>query len=149
MTGAWTTLRASELPPRLGTRMSQALHALATAVGARNRRTAPQAALDVADAGLDLQLRYRHPAEVNRARFQLWTRRLLADAAARDAAAVHGDVTTLAWIRDRIPLASTDGNDLDDRLRHLRWVADAHEFKAAMAQAARLHEALTGLKPTP
>jgi hypothetical protein len=149
MTGAWTTLRASELPPRLGARMSQALHAMATAVGARNSRTAPQAALDVADAGLDLQLRYRHPAEVNRARFELWTRRLLADAAARDSAAVKGDVTTLAWIRDRIPLASTDGNDLDDQLRYLRSVADAHELKVAMVQAARLHEALTGLRPRP
>jgi hypothetical protein len=45
--------------------------------------------------------------------------------------------------------ASTDGNDLDDQLRHLRSVADAHELKVAMVQAARLHEALTGLKPTP
>jgi hypothetical protein len=58
-------------------------------------------------------------------------------------------VTTLAWIRDRIPLASTDGNDLDDQLRHLRSVADAHELKVAMVQAARLHEALTGLRPRP
>src|SRR4029450_2799710 len=40
------------------------------------------------------------PAGVTRARFELWTRRLLADAAARDSAAVKGDVTTLAWIRD-------------------------------------------------
>ena len=73
----------------------------------------------------------------------------MVDAAANNAAAVHGDVTTLAWIRDRIALDSADGNGLDDQLRYLRSVADAHEFKVAMVQAARLRDTLAGLKPTP
>jgi hypothetical protein len=142
-------LRAGGVPERLGTQMSQALHALATAVGAHNRQAVQQAALEVADASLDLQLRYRPAVQINLARFQLWARRLLVDAATNNAAAVHGDVTTLAWIRDRISLDSADGNDLDDQLRYLRSVADAHEFKVAMVQAARLRETLAGLKPTP
>jgi hypothetical protein len=149
MLSTWTTFRAGGVPERLGAHMSQALHALATAVGAHNRQQAQQAALEVADASLDLQLRYRAAVQINLARFQLWTRQLLVDGAANNAAAVHGDVTTLAWIRDRIRLDSADGNDLDDQLRYLRSVADAHEFKAAMVQAARLRQTLTGLKPTP
>jgi hypothetical protein len=149
MIPTWTTLRAGGIPERLGTQMSHALHALAPAVGAHHSRAVEQAALEVADASLDLQLRYRPAVQINLARFQLWARRLLVDAAANNAAAVHGDVTTLAWVRDRISLDSADGSDLDDQLRYLRSVADAHEFKVAMVQAARLREALAGLKPTP
>jgi hypothetical protein len=89
------------------------------------------------------------PVEVNLGRFELWTRRLLVDAAARNAAAVHGDVTTLAWIRDRIALDDADGNGIDDQLRYLRSVAEAREFRVAMVQAARLRETLEGLNATP
>jgi hypothetical protein len=149
MTNAWTTVQAGEVPERLGTRMRQALHALAAAVGAHSSRTAPQAALEVADASLDLQLRYRPVAEINRARLELWARQLLVDAAAKNPAAVQGDVTTLAWIRDRIALDRADANGIDDQLRYLRSVADAHELEVAMVQAARLRETLAGLKPTP
>jgi hypothetical protein len=149
MTSAWNTFRAGKVPERLGAQMRQALDALVAAVGAHNSRMAPQAALEVANASLDLQLRYRPVVAINLARFELWARQLLVDAAAKDPAAVHGDVTTLAWIRDRLALNSADGNGIDDQLRYLRSVADAHEFKVAMVQAARLRDTLTGLKPTP
>jgi len=148
MTSAWNTFRAGEVSERLGAQMREALHALATGVGARDSRKGAQAALDVANASLDLQLRYRPPVQINLARFELWTRQLLVDAAARNAAGVHGDVTTLAWIRDRIALDSADGNGIDDQLRYLRSVADAKEFEVAMVQAARLRGTLAGLKPT-
>jgi len=103
----------------------------------------------VADASLDLQLRYRPVVQINLARFQLWARRLLVDAAANNAAAVQGDVTTLAWIRDRVALDSAAGNGIDDQLRYLRSVADAHEFQVAMVQATRLRDTLAGPHPTP
>ena len=148
MTSAWNTFRAGEVSERLGAQMREALHALATGVGARDSRKGAQAALDVANASLDLQLRYRPPVQINLARFELWTRQLLVDAAARNAAGVHGDVTTLAWIRDRIALDSADGNGIDDQLRYLRSVADTKEFEVAMVQAARLRGTLAGLKPT-
>ena len=64
-------------------------------------------------------------------------------------AAVQGDVTTLAWIRDRVALDSAAGNGIDDQLRYLRSVADAHEFQVAMVQATRLRDTLAGLHPTP
>jgi hypothetical protein len=149
MTGAWRTLRAGGLPARLAAQLRTALDALAAAVGARDRRTAPLAALAVADASLDLQLRYRPVAAINLARMELWARRLLVERAARSAGAVHGDVTTLAWIRDRIPLGSADGHGVDDQLRYLRSVADAEEFDVARVQAARLRGTVAGLKPTP
>ena len=148
MISTWTTLRAGGVPERLGTQMSQALHALAAAIGAHNSQAVQQAALEVANATLDLQLRYRPAVQINLARLRLWARKLLVDAAANNAAAVHGDVTTLAWIRDRISLDRAAGSDLDAQLRLLSSVADAHEFKVAMVQAARLREALAGLKPT-
>ena len=149
MTSAWSTFRAGEVPERLGDQMRQALDALAAAVGAHDSRKAAQAALDVASAGLDLQLRYRPVVAINLARFELWARRLLVDAAARNPAAIHGDVTTLAWIRDRLALNRADGNGIDDQLRYLRSVADAKEFEVAMAQAARLRETIAAIKPTP
>jgi hypothetical protein len=141
----WRDLRADRTPPRLAGRTRAAIAALARAVEARNPRTAAQAALDVADAALDLQLRDLPPARINLARLELWTRRLLVDAAARNAGAVHGDVTTLAWIRDRIPLRRADGNLIDDQLRYLRSVADARELRVAMDQATWLLWTLAGL----
>jgi len=149
MTSSWSLIRAGQVPERLSARMRQALGALAAAAAARSSPTASQAALEVADASLDLQLRYRPTVQINLARLELWARRLLVDAAAKDPAAVHGDVTTLAWIRDRIALDSADANGIDDQLRYLRSVADAHEFGVAMGQAARLRETLAALKPTP
>ncbi|MEK6251539.1 MAG: hypothetical protein AABM43_06275 [Actinomycetota bacterium] len=138
MKAAWSAYQAGQVPPRLAAEMSDALDTLDQAVGARDSRRAPQAALDVAKASLDLQLRYRPPREINLARFELWTRQLLADAAAKNAAALHGDVTTLGFIRDRIAFDSAAGNRIDDQLRYLRAVAEAKEFKVAMKQAGLL-----------
>jgi hypothetical protein len=138
MTSAWKTLDAGEVPKRLGAQISGALAVLARAVGARDRLKAPQAALDVENAGLDLQLRYRSPVAINVARFELWARQLLADGEARNGAGVSGDVTTLEFIRDRLPLSSADGNRIDDQLRYLRAVADAKEFKVASQRGSRL-----------
>jgi hypothetical protein len=138
MTGAWRRFRAGEVPRRLGARLNVALAGLAGAVGARDRRKAPQAALDVAEAGLDLELRYRRPGAINVARFELWAGRLLADAEAHDAAGIKGDVTTLEFIRDRVELGNGDGHRIDDKLRYLRAVAAAGEFGVARDEAARL-----------
>ncbi len=147
MTSAWEGYRTGRTPVRLGAQMSVALDEVAGAVSTRDARAAPQAALDVADAALDLRMQYEPPAHINLARFELWARRLRVDAAAEDAANVRGDVTTLGWIRDRIELDSADGNGIDDQLRLLGSVADAHEFAAAEVQAERLLATLTGLAP--
>jgi hypothetical protein len=132
------------MPERLGTRMSDALDALDRAVGARNRLQASLAALDVAQASLDLELRYRPPAEVDLARLDLWARQLVTDAGAEHAAAMRGDVTTLEWIRDRIAIAGADANRIDDQLRHLEAAAEAEEFTAVVDATRQLRQALSG-----
>jgi hypothetical protein len=147
MNSAWDAYRPGGVPKRLGAQMTDDLKALSRTVDSRSQRGAQQAALDVDSVSLDLQLRYRPPSEIDRARFDLWARRLALDANAKNAGAVSGDVTTLAWIRDRIALDPADANLIDDQLRLLRSVAaasvaDAKEFKVAAAEATQLRENL-------
>jgi hypothetical protein len=148
MTTAWKAFSGGEVPKRLGVQMGGALSVLARAVGARDRLKARHAALDVTNAGLDLQLRYRPPVAINLARFELWARRLAADGQSRNAGGVSGDVTTLEFIRDRLSLNNAVGNRIDDKLRYLRAVADAKEFKVASQEGARLSKLIPGLRRT-
>jgi hypothetical protein len=138
ITAAWHTYRARGVPDRLATRTRHALGDLTAAVDARQRRAAVQSALHVIDAIFDVELRYRPPSDVNKARLVLWTRQLALDAHARRAGAVHGDVTTIGWIRDRLDLDPAAGRSIDDEIRYLRAVAEAREFPAAATHAARL-----------
>jgi hypothetical protein len=93
----WDVLRGTDIPPRLADQMTQAVAAFGNAPEAQRVR----AAIEVLNASLDLQLRYRPPAEIDRARFELRTQQLLLDAKAHDVAGVRGDIATLGWIRDR------------------------------------------------
>ncbi len=148
MSGAWRNLRAGEVPPRLDDQMNRALKALARAVAAHDRSRVAHAALDVVGADLDLELQYRPPVEIDMARFDLWARRLLLDAARRNEAAVLGDVTTLEWIRDRIALGALDASRIDDQLRYLRAAAEAEEFQVLVEDAVRLRKALAAVEST-
>jgi hypothetical protein len=103
MSAAWDTYRMGEVPRLIRPKMTRVLHALDRAVRSRDTARARQAAIDVAQSTLDLELRYRPSSEVSLARFDLWTAQLLVDAAARDAAAVRGDVFTLGYIREPHP----------------------------------------------
>jgi hypothetical protein len=111
MTAAWETYRTGEVPKLVEPRMTDALAALSEAVDARDAAQTRQAALDAAQLSLDLQLRYRPVAEIDRARFDLWAAQLVVDAAAGDAAAVNSDIFTLDYIRDRI-LHTLDNADV-------------------------------------
>jgi hypothetical protein len=102
MTAAWDTFQTSDVPRLLDAQMREALDSLGAAAAAREVADVRQAAIDVAQAGLDLQLRYRPTAEVDRDRLGLWRRQLAVDRAAGDPDAVAGDVATLKAIRDRI-----------------------------------------------
>jgi hypothetical protein len=102
MNAAWETVKAGEVPDRLGPQMTRALTALAGAVEGRQAGATRQAAIDVARWSLDLQLRHRPVAEIDLARFDLWLAQMLVDAAAGDAAAVNGDFFSLDYVRDRI-----------------------------------------------
>ena len=136
---AWRALPADAVPSRVAAEMGDAVDA---AVHARTPRRAGDAALAVAGAALDLQLRFRPPAAIDLARFDLRLRQLLLDAAAGDRPAVSGDIATLEWIRDRLELGSTDSRRLDAQLRYLRAAAEAGEPEAVTVAAARLREAV-------
>jgi hypothetical protein len=74
-----------------------ALDTLIRAVAARDPARARQAALQVEQAALDLQLRHRPPAGVDLDCMDLWARQLV-DAAAKDRGAIAGDLRIL-WVR--------------------------------------------------
>jgi hypothetical protein len=139
-TAAWRAYQASGVPDRLASHMRVALAALTTAVGQRRHRRVAQSALHVVDAVLDLELQHRSPSTVNKARFVLWTRQLALDARAHRAGAVHGDVTTIGWIRDRLRLDPAAGENIDDQIRYLRAITEANEFRRAATQAKRLRD---------
>jgi len=143
---AWRAHRVGGVPPRLISPTNRALKALARAVKARDRGKARNAALDAALAALDLQLQYRPPAEIDRARFDLWTRQVRVDAAARKLSAVSGDVATLEWIRDRIArtLDSVVATRLDTQLEELRANVGDKDFAAASKTAVALRKVLAG-----
>jgi hypothetical protein len=144
MSAAWETYRTGEVPRLIEPRMSDALGSLAEAVDARDATQAQQAAIDASQWSLDLQLRYRPPADIDRARFDLWAARLTLDAAAGDAAAVNGDLFTLDYIRDRI-LHTLDGAEatrVNSALEELQTAVDEEDLAAASDAAERLRDIL-------
>jgi hypothetical protein len=148
-TSAWDAYRRGQVPPRLASEMRRALDALAPAIRARDRAQAGNAAIDVAQSALDFELRYRPPAEIDRARFELWARQVLVDAAADDLGGVRGDVTTMEWIRDRFAhtLAKADLTRIDAQLVALRdpVTNESMDLGSAAIEAARLRDTLAGL----
>jgi hypothetical protein len=133
-------------PPRLVAPMQRGLVALDRAARDRNRLRAANASLDVALAGLDLQLQYVPPVRVDRARFRLWLRHSVVDARAGAAGRLLGDVATLEWIRDRIArsLEPVELTRVDTLLGELRAHADEHGFGAATTTARSLARVVRG-----
>jgi hypothetical protein len=145
LTTAWNTFQAGDVPPLLDAQMDGALGALVAAVAAQQRAAARQAAIDVARASLDLQLRHRPVADVDLALLDLWARQLLIDIAAGDQGAILGDITTIQWIRDRLAGAVSDAelSRIDARLSDLRAAGQARELARAVTATASLRSTLT------
>ena len=150
LTDAWEAYRALGVPPRLATEVGRALETLARAVETRDEARASTAAIDVARSTLDLELRHRPPADIDRARFELWARQILVDATAGDAAGVRGDLATLEWIRDRFAhtLDRVDVTRIDAHLGELRTSLGDEDLGGATATAERLRETLASVQPT-
>jgi hypothetical protein len=144
---AWETYRQAQVPPMIEEVMDDALKALSEAVRSEAPAEAAQAAIRVAQSGLDLQLRYRPSVEIDLARFGLWTRQLALDVGVEDAAAVAGDVAAMEWTRDRFALAlsSADRDQLDALLGELRIAAEGENLEAAAEAGAQLGQLVTGL----
>jgi hypothetical protein len=140
MNAAWKGLMAGKQPPMVADRMTRALGRLTRSVRTRKPRAAAQGAIDVGQSALDLELRHRPPAQIDAARFHLWTQQLRVHAVAKDLAGVTGDVAVLEWIRDRFAPTMDPGSrgEIDARLRQLRVATDARNLPAAADHAARL-----------
>lgn len=102
MQSAWTALQATALPPTLRARMASAMTSLAAAVASPQIATVRQASIGADLASLDIQLRHRPIASIDRALLDLWARQTLVYSAAGDQAGVLGAVASMRWIRDRL-----------------------------------------------
>jgi hypothetical protein len=143
MDDAWATYRRSgDVPVRLVDPTEQALKSLSGAVAGADRAAVRQAALDVKQAALDLELQYRPVADVDRGRFDAWLRQLLVDTSAEDHGAVLGDVATLEWIRDRFEadLDPVERTQLDALSTELRESVRDEDFTAVSETATVLRE---------
>ena len=140
MNAAWTSLQDQPQPPMIAARLAGSLDALSTAVADHSAPRAEQGSLDLSQSVLDLQLRYRPAAEIDAARFYLWTQQVRVHAAARDLNGVTGDVAVLEWIRDRFiqTLQPSARAEINARLAALRSAATARNLPAVADHAARL-----------
>ena len=144
----WKSYRSQQVPPRIAAEMSSAIAALDTAVAARDRARAATVAIDVAQSALDLELRHRPPADIDRARFELWAHQLLVDATARNMAGVRGDLATLEWIRDRfaVTLDKVDLTRVDTQLVGLRAALNDDDLRGIAVGADRLGATIAGIE---
>lgn len=146
---AWGAyLNAGRVPARLRPPMSRALAELRTAVKARDEEKAATAAIDLAQAALDLQLVYRPPDEIDLARFELWARQTVVDSAAERLGAVSGDVASLEWTRDRFAdrLDPADLSQINTELLALREAEVDKDLAAVREAAGRLRSTAAGLE---
>ena len=147
VTPALDGLRKHDVPELLERQLLAAVAELRAQARMRSASGAAQAALTVASAGLDVQLRYRTPVEIDLERFDLRARQLILDAAGGRAAAAAGEVTTLEWIRDRLGLRGVPARDVDAQLRYLAAAAEAGELSAMERAGERLRVTISGLEP--
>ncbi len=115
-----------------------------SAVTGKDVAATSQAAVDVAQSALDLELLYRGNVEPDR--FHLHTQQLRVHAAAKDLAGMAGEVAVLEWIRDRLApsLSEPQLADLNTELRALRGASSARNASAAAELAARAAAKLRG-----
>jgi hypothetical protein len=116
-------------------------------VVAVHRAQAGTAAIDVAQAALDLELRYLPPDEIDLARFELWARQMVLDAAADDPGGVSGDLATLELVRDRFAdaLRPAELTRIDTHLIALRETLSDDDLAASAEEAASLRNTSQGL----
>lgn len=142
---ARTRLLGLTLPERLSAELAGAIATLERTIATGDKRSQRLAALDVANASLDLQLQHRAPAEIDADRLALWSLRAVVDARAGDRAFVRGDVATLTWIRDRIAFPRAAAARIDDVLRRVRTAASTGTLRTVVLAAVRMRVVLSRL----
>ena len=146
---AWDAFRArGGVSTLLATQLDRGLRALegdalVPAVAAKVSEGARNGAIEVALSALDLQLRHRAPAEVDRDRFAVWARKAMVDAITHDQGYLYSDVATLELIDDRIAhtLGAAAGR-ITSLLKELRTATKLEDFAEAGETAGKLLEAV-------
>lgn len=135
-----TIIEKRQQPPRVMNLLRGAIDRLQSAVRAKQSHAAQRASIDVAQSTIDLEARYLDPSAVEVSRFHLHAQKLRVDAAAGDEAGVHGEVSALTLIRDRITTAldAAELATLDDGLMSLRAVVASGDLAGAADQANQL-----------
>jgi hypothetical protein len=150
ITRLWEAHRASlgGQVPKLVAQMGNVHKGLVAAIAAKDRAAAQQAAVRVARATADLQLRFEPVATVDRGRLGAWAGQVLVDVDARDAVGVREDAAVLGaiWARMRHSVAGTAGEaTIDTELSALRAAAKDKRLDAASAAADKVRAALATL----
>jgi len=147
MTTAWADAALGNVPRLIEPLLADALDALGKAVNDHDAEAARQAAINVAQWSLDLQLRYRPVTEVDIGRFDLWLAQLQLDAEAEDAGGVSGDLLTLDYIRDRIlrGMEASTAAELNLAVEELQTAVTDADFGAASEIAQGLRDLVAGL----
>jgi hypothetical protein len=145
----WASFQRGQVPELLAEQMSDALDSLERAVRARKPVDGRLAAIGVAIASLDLQLRHLPTAEIDLARLDLQAAMLGIDAASEDLPAVRSDVANLDWIRDRIAhtLDDADRSRIDTLIVEAVGAAGDENFAMARRASAQLRDHLAGVRP--
>jgi hypothetical protein len=151
MRADWAAFRNGEVPRLLAGQMTGALDALGRAINARDPIESRLAAIGVAVAGLDFQLRHRPPAVIDLGRLDLQAAMLVVDAGARDIPAIRSDVANLDWIRDRIAhtLDAPVRSRVDTELVELVAATGDEDLRAVREHAVALRDALARTKKAP
>jgi hypothetical protein len=138
---------SGDVPRRLVAEMTHALDELPRAIENRDPTAAGTAAIDVAQSALDFELRYRPPAEIDLARFELWARQILVDASANDIGGITGDVATMEWTRDRFThiLDPADITRINTHLLELQGSVADKDAAVARDEAASLRNTIAEL----
>ncbi len=139
----WRDYEATGVPPLLAAEMNDAIDALEEAIDAHDKAQARQAAVDVALACLDFELRYEERAEIDLDLIEVWSLQLQIDMAAHDAGGILSDLETIRLIRDRFEPALA--GRIDGDLRALRDAAHAGDEGALSTGATKLHETVAEL----
>ncbi|MBC2901558.1 hypothetical protein [Streptomyces cupreus] len=139
--GAWEAyIAADSVPELLERQMTRDVKAL-------EGEDAVEAALRVAQNAGDLSLRYETVRSVDLERFGMWARQLGIDAAAGEAGAVAGDVTSLELVWERLRDDSGEAEKVAADLREAREAADREDTDAAGRLASELSADIAQLTP--
>ncbi len=143
MDNAWNAYAAGGVPPLLETQMDDALSNLDDAITANDEEAARHAALDVALAASDFELRYRPREEIDYIRLDLWARRLQVDTEADDADGIASDVTILEWVWDRLaPPEEEAATPIGAAIARARTYANSGDRAGIMRAADEIREGI-------